>query len=79
MAQAQRQAAILAALRARQAAQAQRPIAPPIPVRPYVPGVIGEQAPGLPLYSTATQGYGKSGGYGGIPRATVAGDMPGII
>jgi hypothetical protein len=78
-AQAQRQAAILAALRAKQAAQPQRFAAPPIRTTSYEPGIIGDQVPGLPLYSTATQGYGKGGGYGGVPRPTVAGDIPGII
>lgn len=79
MAQAQRQAALLAALRAKQAMQPRRPVAPPMPTTAYVPRTIGDQAPGLPLYSTATQGYGKSGGYGGAPRAMAAGDIPGII
>lgn len=76
--EARRRAALLA-LRQQTAASA-RPARAPAKLPPaYVPGVIGEQVPGLSPYSTATQGYGKAGGYGGIPRPMIGGNDPNAI
>jgi hypothetical protein len=73
LAQAQRRAALAAAIRRHQTRPPSPANATPVQSQPYVPVAIGEQVPGLPLYGTATQGYGKAGGYGGVPRAASIG------
>jgi len=79
MGQAQRLAAHLAALRQQQSVSRTPPIVTPGQPQPYAPVAISDQVPGLPLYGTATQGYGKAGGYGGVPRAAATGFADGYF